>query len=68
MFGLGFPELTLIFLILIVLFGATRIPKLGRGLGSGIREFLTGLHGPAGDHSASAPSKVAEKPEIESGG
>jgi sec-independent protein translocase protein TatA len=43
MFGVGPPELLIIFLIIIVLFGASRIPKLARGLGKGITEFKKGL-------------------------
>lgn len=39
MFGLGFPELLLIFIIVVVIFGASRIPELGKGLGEGIRNF-----------------------------
>ncbi len=37
--SLGITELVIIFLIIVVLFGARRIPELMRGLGSGIREF-----------------------------
>jgi sec-independent protein translocase protein TatA len=37
--GLGIGELILIFSILIILFGAKKIPELARGLGKGIREF-----------------------------
>ncbi len=36
---IGITELVIIFLIIVVLFGARRIPELMRGLGSGIREF-----------------------------
>lgn len=39
MFGIGFPELLVIFLVLLLLFGANRLPEIGRGLGEGIREF-----------------------------
>ena len=37
--GLGMPEILLILLIVILLFGAKKIPELARGLGRGIREF-----------------------------
>ena len=43
MLGLGFQELMVILLIVIVLFGATRLPQLGRGLGEGISNFKRGL-------------------------
>jgi sec-independent protein translocase protein TatA len=39
MFGLRAPELILIFLIVVLLFGANRIPKLGEALGKTIRGF-----------------------------
>lgn len=37
--GLGVSELVIILLIVIVVFGATRLPQLGKGLGQGIRNF-----------------------------
>ncbi len=37
--GLGGQELIFIFVILLLLFGAKKIPELARGLGKGIREF-----------------------------
>ncbi len=40
MFGnIGFTEILIIFLILLVLFGAKKLPDLAQGLGKGIREF-----------------------------
>lgn len=39
----GPPELIIIFLLILVLFGATKLPALGKGLGQGIRNFKKGL-------------------------
>jgi sec-independent protein translocase protein TatA len=39
MFGLGAPEIVIVLLLALVLFGAQRLPELGKGLGQGIREF-----------------------------
>ena len=45
MFGLGFPEIVLILVIVILIFGTSRIPELGRGLGEGIRNFKKSVKG-----------------------
>ena len=45
MFGLGIGELVLIFLIVVIIFGASKLPQLGRGLGEGISNFKQGLKG-----------------------
>jgi sec-independent protein translocase protein TatA len=37
--SLGFPELVLIFLIVLLIFGANRLPELGRGIGKAIKNF-----------------------------
>lgn len=39
MFGMGFGELVLILLIVVVVFGATKLPQLGDGLGRAIKNF-----------------------------
>ena len=41
--SIGFPELALILVIVIVIFGAGRLPEIGRGLGKAISNFKTGM-------------------------
>ncbi|HEX9203480.1 MAG TPA: twin-arginine translocase TatA/TatE family subunit [Vicinamibacteria bacterium] len=43
MFNLGFPEMVLLFVIVILIFGTSRLPELGRGIGEGIRNFKKSL-------------------------
>jgi sec-independent protein translocase protein TatA len=54
--SLGVPELMIVFLIIVVLFGASRLPQIGKGLGEGIRNFKKGMK--AGDDT---PDQIEEK-------
>jgi sec-independent protein translocase protein TatA len=39
MFGLGMPELIIIMVIVVIIFGAGKLPEIGAGLGKGIKNF-----------------------------
>lgn len=45
MFGLGLPEITLILFIVVVIFGARRLPEIGSGIGKAIKNFKAGMSG-----------------------
>jgi sec-independent protein translocase protein TatA len=42
--GLGMPELIVVLVILLVLFGGSRLPSLAKGLGESIRSFKQGVN------------------------
>ncbi len=47
--NLGAPELIIIALVILLLFGATRLPKLGRSMGQSIKGFKQGLNDDSDD-------------------
>ena len=49
---LGMPELLIILAIIIVIFGANRLPGLGKGIGSAIRNFKDGIKDETADHKS----------------
>ncbi|GBE37800.1 MAG TPA: twin-arginine translocase TatA/TatE family subunit [Nitrospirae bacterium] len=48
MFGLGVTELIVILVIVVVLFGASRLPQIGKGIGEGIKNFKKSTSGLSG--------------------
>ena len=57
MFGLGSQELLVILVIVLILFGANRLPELARSLGSSLKEFKKGIdEGQAKEPNVSPPS------------
>ncbi len=51
MFGLGFQEVLLILIVALLLFGAARLPEIGRALGKALSEFKKGMHDIGEDNS-----------------
>jgi len=58
MFGLGVQELLLILVILVFIFGTSRIADLGKGMGEGIRNFKKAMKD---DSTPSGPSNEEKK-------
>ncbi len=63
-FGIGWPELLIVLVIVLVIFGVKRVPEIGRALGKGIREFRTSVEGK--DETGKAEEKAEEKSEATS--
>ena len=59
-FGLGAPELILILVILLVLFGGSKLPSLAKGLGQSVKEFKKAAKEVDEDEK---PADEAKKPE-----
>ncbi len=65
MFGLGMPELIVILVIVLVLFGANRLPEMGKGIGQAIRNFKKATSEP--DEIDVTPKKKVTQDEVKGG-
>jgi sec-independent protein translocase protein TatA len=63
MFGLGMQELIVIMIIVLVLFGASRLPEIGKGIGQAIRNFKKATTEP--DEIDITPKKPIEEKKEE---
>ena len=61
MFGLGYQELLLILVIVLILFGAQRLPDLARSLGSSVKELKKGVTEMTKDDSPAAKKDDEKK-------
>ncbi len=59
MFGLGIQELLVILVIALVIFGPSKLPQIGSGLGKAIRDFKKGV---TGDDADEPPKEVKKEP------
>jgi len=61
MFGLGYQELLIILVIVLILFGANRLPELARSLGSSVKEFKKGVNEANKPDDNTAAAKKSEE-------
>ncbi len=64
--NIGLPEVLVVLVIALIVFGPKRLPELGRSVGKGIREFRASISGDDDDdESPSKPAQIegAEKPD-----
>ena len=61
MFGLGYQELLIILVIVLILFGANRLPELARSLGSSVKEFKKGVNEVKAEDTAAARKEDDKK-------
>jgi sec-independent protein translocase protein TatA len=58
---IGFPEIILLLLVLLLIFGPKRLPEMGRSLGRGMREFKDSITGKDEEPRQSLPSGSDEQ-------
>jgi sec-independent protein translocase protein TatA len=62
---IGFPELLILLLVVLLVFGPKRLPEMGKQLGRGMREFKDSITGKDDDHAAaSAELPPPPPPEV----
>lgn len=62
--SLGFGEIVLILVIVLIVFGAKRLPEIGKALGTGVREFKKEIKHLKDDPADEKPAKLTKKKTV----
>jgi sec-independent protein translocase protein TatA len=65
--NIGLPEILIVLIIALIVFGPKRLPELGRSVGKGIREFRDSISGDSDDDEQPSRQEPPVPPEIEAG-
>jgi sec-independent protein translocase protein TatA len=65
---IGYPEIIILVLLVIVLFGARKLPEIGKGLGKGLREFRDATKGLGDDGKSESETKPPAPPAKDESG
>lgn len=68
MFGIGMPELIVILIIILIIFGAGKLPEIGSGIGKGIRNFKKATNEPPEEIEPPAEEKQQQESDAKKGG
>ncbi|HEV3479907.1 MAG TPA: twin-arginine translocase TatA/TatE family subunit, partial [Gaiellaceae bacterium] len=63
-FGIGVPEVLIFLVVVLLLFGASRVPEIGRSLGKGMREFKDAVTGRDDERAPTLPRAPEDEENV----
>jgi TatA/E family protein of Tat protein translocase len=65
MFNMGFPELILVLIIALVIFGPAKLPEVGKAIGKGLKEFKTAVNATTTVETETVDKEIVKKETLE---
>jgi sec-independent protein translocase protein TatA len=66
-FGIGFQELLVILIIALIIFGPSKLPQIGGGLGKALRDFSKAMRGEESENTSDEKASKKDDPKKQSG-